>query len=109
MKNLSESTKVTLTISQLRKLVRESSDNSMEYGLAGICNKVQIRGNILVELYKSWNEAVASNNTKRAQACLREMKRRIDNLPEMTDTVVNKFNELTKDVDFGRPALPNEM
>ena len=108
IKKISENSKVTLTIGQLKKLVRESSDTSMNYGLAGVCNKLQILGNSMRELYESWKKAVDSNETKRAQACLREMKRKIDSLPEMLDTVVNKFNEVTKDVDFGRPALPDD-
>lgn len=108
IKSLNENTKVTLTMGQLKKLVHESLDMSMNYGLAGVCNTLQILGNSMRELYESWNEAVASNDTKRAQACLREMKRKIDSLPEMLDTVVNKFNEVTKDVDFGKPALPDD-
>ena len=108
IKSLNESTKVTLTMGQLKKLVRESSDNSMKYGLAGICNRLQILGNSMRALYELWTEATVSNDTKRAQACLREIKKEIDNLPKLAASLADKFNEVTKNVDFGKPALPDD-
>ena len=89
MKKINENTKVTLTLGQLRKLVKESLDGDFPKILSTACKSIKFAAIELVDYFYDWYKAEEAGDKERALEMLKKIKHSGENIDQMLDDIRN--------------------
>lgn len=89
MKKIDESTKITLTIGQLKRLMKESLDGDFPKILSSACKSIKFAGIDLADYFYVWYEAEEEGDKERALKMLKKIKTTGEHIDQLLDDIRN--------------------
>lgn len=114
---MKDNTKITLTVGQLRKLVKESLDGDFPKILSSACKSIKFAGIDLADYFYVWYKAEEEGDKERALEMLKKIKHTGENIDQMLDDIRNlnigdtpsisgwKGGPVTEDNEGGEPTF----